>query len=140
MKKFRIILAAFIFLQCDANAQVKKFSDLVGRWEITGEELPGASLEIIDSSSMYLTYMGEKKKITGYSLDLTKSPAWFDFTLPDSSGILHVKSIVQVYGDNVMKWQLFLEEERSAYFTASRGEMMYLKKTKPVTTAVASSQ
>lgn len=121
-----------------AGAQ-KSFTDLVGKWEIVGEEMPGASLEIIDSSQIYLTYGGERRKISSATFNPRKSPAWFDFNISDSSGTLQVKTLVHVYGNGIMKWQLFIEEERPEYFTASKGEMMYLKKSAGSST-VASTQ
>jgi hypothetical protein len=120
------MLVSFTLTQI-CSAQVKSIQDLAGRWDITGEG-PGTSLEIADSASIYLTYMGEKKKITGYTVDFSKSPYWFDFTISDSSGVVHIQSLVQVFSNNTMKWQLFLDEERSPYFTASKGEIMYLKR------------
>jgi len=127
MKKSLIILFVSLFISLAGSAQVKRFQDLTGRWAIAGQDA-GAYLEVIDSSNIYLNYMGEKKKIISYSMDLSKSPSWFDFTVPDSIGVLHIKSLVQVFGDNTMKWQLFLDEERTPHFTATRGELMYLKK------------
>jgi hypothetical protein len=129
MKKCLIIIISFIFFSQAVSGQVKRFEDLIGKWDIAGEDV-GGSLEIIDSANIYLTYMDQRKKVITYSLDLTKSPVWFDFTVPDTSGILEVKSLVQVFGDNALKWQIFVDEDRSNYFTASRGELLYLKKTR----------
>ena len=130
---FHMLLAVFIFGQ-SCPAQMKNIQELSGRWDITGES-PGTSLEIADSANIFLTYMGEKKRITSYHADFTKSPYWFDFTISDSSGVMQIKSLLQVYSNNIMKWQLFLDEERTPYFTASRGEIIYLKR---MSTGVAS--
>jgi len=139
-KVYFLILTFFLGFSFISSAQVKRFQDLVGRWDIVGEDLPGASLEIQDSTTIYLTYMGEKKKIIHYTIDFSKSPCWFDFTIPDSNSIIPVKSLVQVFGDNAMKWQIFLDEDRSPYFTSSRGELMYLKKTNIATGSVVKAQ
>ncbi len=138
MKKILIGIVA-IFFSHPGIGQVKKFQDLIGHWDIATEDA-GASLEFIDSSTIYLTFMGEKKKIIKYSIDYSKSPSWFDFTVQDSTSVIHVTSLVQLFGDNTMKWQIFLDEERSPYFTASRGEILYLKKSKPVGPIIAKLQ
>jgi hypothetical protein len=126
------------------KAQIKTYAELVGKWEIVGEGMQGATLEIIDSSNIYLTYDGQRKKAHSISLDTRRNPAWFDFSVPDSTdstpGDLRIKTLLQVYGNGVMKWQLFLDDERSEYFTASKGEMFYLKKSKAETGAVASQE
>ena len=140
MKKILLIIFSVFTLSSTGFGQIKKFQDLLGRWEIVGEDMPGASLEVIDSTQIFLTYQDEKKQVIDYTLDLTKSPAVFDFSLADSSGKIKVYSIIQIFGNGVMKWQLFLDEDRSYYFTASRGELMYLKKTKPVSAAVVKAQ
>ena len=122
-----------------AQAQVKSFRDIIGKWEIVAQDMPGASLEVIDSTKIFLTYGGEKRQVTEATLNTKKSPAWFDFRIADSSGTLQVKTLIHVYGDGVMKWQLFVEEERPEFFTSTKGELMYLKKVSE-TSAVAKSQ
>ena len=139
MKKLLFILVIISSLGLTGSAQLKKIQELTGRWIIAGED-PGSYLEIVDSANIYLNYMGERKKIINYTADFTKTPGWFDFTVPDSSGVLHIKSLVQVFGDNTMKWQLFLDEDRTTYFTAQKGELLYLKKTAIPGSAVAKSQ
>ena len=120
--------------------QQKQFKDLVGRWEIVGEKDDSASLEVIDSSTIILSYMGEKKKIIDYKIDFQKSPIWFDFSTVDSaSSIVAVKSILEMLNDNMLKWQLFLDEDRTDHFSSTKGELFYLRKAKPaITTGVAS--
>jgi len=44
-----------------------------------------------------------------------------------------VKSILEILNDNMIKWQLFVDEERSPHFSSTKGEMFYLRKVKPVT-------
>jgi hypothetical protein len=127
MKRLSFILSFFLFAGLAIHAQLRSFKDLVGKWEIVGE-LPGASLEVIDSTQIFLTYGGERKQVTEAVLNTAKSPAWFDFRIADSTGTLQVKTLIHVYGDGVMKWQLFVEEERPQFFTSARGELMYLKK------------
>ena len=85
MKKLITLFASLIILISVEAQQAKKFKDIVGRWEIAGEQNAGASLEIVDSTTMLLTYMGETKKISDIKIDFTKSPAWLDFTASDTS-------------------------------------------------------
>lgn len=79
MKKSIFLLGALVLFSTLAFCQVKKFQDILGRWEIAGEQNAGASLEIIDSNTMVLTYKGETRKISNVKIDFSKSPAWVDF-------------------------------------------------------------
>src|SRR5215203_2660740 len=139
MKKIFLMLIV-LFAGLQAFNQQKQFKDLVGRWEIVGEQGDSASLEVIDSSTIILSYMGEKKKIIDYKIDFQKSPIWFDFSTVDSaSSIVAVKSILEMVNDNMLKWQLFLDEDRTEHFSPTKGELFYLRKAKPaITTGVAS--
>ena len=110
----------------------KNFKDLIGRWEIMDQQGFNATLEIIDSSTILLCYNGEKKKIIDYKIDFTKSPIWFDFSTSDTSSVVTVKSILEILNDNMIKWQLFVDEERTPHFSSTKGEMFYLRKAKPV--------
>jgi hypothetical protein len=134
MKGLLIILFSTISML--ANSQVKKFKDIVGTWEISGEQK--ASLQVVDSTTIILHYMGEKKTITNYTFDFTKTPIWFDFSTTDSGSVLHVKSLLMVLGDDMIKWQLFIDEERPAHFSSTKGELLYLRKSKP-TSVMASN-
>lgn len=126
----RIIAAATLsfLIGKTVYSQPPKFQDIVGTWNVVGEQGTGASLQIIDSNTIILTYMGEKKSITNYSIDFSKTPCWFDFSAKDSASVLHVKSLMQKVGDDVLKWQLFVEEDRAPYFTSNKGELLYLRK------------
>ena len=139
MKQVLIVMAACL-LSISASTQIKKFGDIIGIWDITGEQNAGASLQIIDSSTIVLTYMGERKNITDYKIDFTKSPIWFDFSTKDSTSTLQVKSLLQILGDNMIKWQLFVDEDRPDHFSSSKGELFYLKRSKSnITSAVVSN-
>jgi len=121
--------------------QQKQFKDLVGRWEIVGEKDDSASLEVIDSSTIILSYMGEKKRIIDYKIDFQRSPIWFDFSTSDSSSVIVVKSLLEVMNDSMIKWQLFVDEDRTEHFSSTKGELYYLRKAKPVaiTTAIVNN-
>ena len=120
-----------LFTGTEAFNQQKQLKDLIGRWEIVGEQSDSASLEIIDSSTIILNYMGERKKIIEYKIDFQRSPIWFDFSTGDSSSTVMVKSLLEVMNDNMIKWQLFVDEDRTAHFSSTKGELYYLRKAKP---------
>jgi hypothetical protein len=132
MKKIFVMLI-ILFAGTQAFNQQKQFKDLVGRWEIVGDQEDSASLEVIDSSTIILSYMGEKKKIIDYKIDFQKSPIWFDFSTGDSSSTIVIKSLLEIMNDNMIKWQLFVDEDRTDHFSSSKGELYYLRKAKPVT-------
>jgi len=130
MKKIFFVLMT-LFAGTQAFNQQKQLKDLVGRWEIIGEQSDSASLEIIDSSTIILNYMGERKKIIEYKIDFQRSPIWFDFSTGDSSSTVVVKSLLEVMNDSMIKWQLFVDEDRTEHFSSTKGELYYLRKAKP---------
>ena len=130
MKKIFFVLM-ILFTGTEAFNQQKHLKDLIGRWEIIGEQGDSASLEIIDSSTIILNYMGERKKIFEYKIDFQRSPIWFDFSTGDSSSTVMVKSLLEVMNDNMIKWQLFVDEDRTEHFSSTKGELYYLRKAKP---------
>jgi hypothetical protein len=130
MKRMIIITGILVFLGTTGFGQQKKLKDLIGRWEIVGEQNDSASLEVIDSSTIILSYMGEKKRIIDYKIDFQKSPIWFDFSTSDSSSVVVVKSLLEIMNDNMIKWQLFVDEDRTDHFSSTKGELYYLRKAK----------
>ena len=139
MKQIFMVMAACLSV-ISASAQIKKFGDIIGIWDIAGEQNAGASLQIIDSATIVLTYMGERKNITDYKIDFAKSPIWFDFSTKDSISTLQVKSLLQILGDDIIKWQLFVEEDRPDHFSSTKGELFYLKRSKSnITSTVVSN-
>lgn len=134
MKRIICAIGLSMMITLGANAQTSttRFQDIIGNWEIVGEGDAGAGLQVIDSNTIILTYMGEARKLTDYKMDLSKSPCWFDFWAEDSSSVIQVKSILKKEGNDVIKWQLFIDEERSPHFTASKGELLYLRRTKQI--------
>ena len=126
-----VIAGILVFLGTTGFGQQKKLKDLIGRWEIVGEQNDSASLEVIDSATIILNYMGEKKKIVDYKIDFQRSPIWFDFSTSDSSSVVLVKSLLEIMNDNMIKWQLFVDEDRTDHFSSTKGELYYLRKAKP---------
>jgi hypothetical protein len=140
MKKMMIVTGMFILMGSTGFSQQKKFNDLIGRWEIVGDQNTKAALEIIDSTNIILIYDGEKKKIMDCKIDFSKSPIWFDFSTEDTTSPVSIKSLLQVINDNMIKWQLFVDENRPEYFSATKGDLFYLRKVKSdVTAAVAAN-
>jgi len=133
-----VMMSAFIAL---TGYSQKNLKDLVGRWEIIDQQGTNATLEIIDSAAILLSYNGEKKKIIDYKIDFTKSPIWFDFSTGDTtSATVMVKSLIEIMNDNMIKWQLFIDEDRTDHFSSTKGELFYLRKAKPViSTAIVSN-
>jgi hypothetical protein len=137
MKKILLIIP-IAFATISGFGQ-KKFTDLVGHWEIVDQNTH-ASLDIVDSSNIILSYNGEKKTITDLKIDFQKVPVWFDFSTEDSSSsIVMIKSLIETVNENLIKWQLFIDEDRTDHFSSTKGELFYLRKVKPiVTTAIVS--
>lgn len=121
----------------EGSGKQKTLTDLVGVWEFTGEDNAGAYLEIIDSTNIILVYNGEKRKILDYKIDFQKSPIWFDFTTSDTSSVVSIKSLLEITNDNILKWQLFVDEERTPFFSSTKGEIVYLRKSKTTATTAA---
>ncbi|HET9746071.1 MAG TPA: hypothetical protein VFP97_10175 [Chitinophagaceae bacterium] len=134
MKKI-VFVVALAFLAIKGVSQQKKLKDLVGRWEIASDQNSVASLEVIDSANIILSYNGEKIKLTDYKIDFSKTPIWFDFTTGTGDSAVNVKTLIEIVSDNLIKWQLFVDEERTPYFTSTKGELFFLRKAK--TTAIA---
>ena len=131
MKRMIAIAGILVFLGTTGFGQQKKLKDLIGRWEIVGEQNDSASLEVIDSSTIILSYMGETKKIIDYKIDFQRSPIWFDFSTGDSNSTVVVKTLLEIMNDSMIKWQLFVDEERTDHFSSTKGELYYLRKVKP---------
>lgn len=129
MKNILFLLALSLFA-VKGISQQKQLKDLVGRWEIASDQIKAASLEVIDSSNVTLFYNGEKLKLTDYKIDFTKSPIWFDFSTGSGDSAVSVKSLIEIVSDTMIKWQLFVDEDRTPYFSASKGELFFLRKAK----------
>lgn len=130
MKRILLITGIVTLLGVTGFSQQKKLKDLVGRWEIVGEQNMQASLDVIDSSTIVLVYMGETRKIVDYKFNFEKSPIWFDFSTEDSASVVTVKSLLEIVNDNMIKWQLFVDEGRPDYFSSTKGDLFYLRKVK----------
>lgn len=129
MKKLLGVLVLWA-LSYSALAQQKGFALLAGNWEAVDSENSSGGLEIVDSTKIFLVYGDEKKAVSSFKIDFSKSPAWFDFTIKDSTQILQLKSLVQFINDDLIQWQVFESDVRPAHFTQSGGQMVYLRRKK----------
>ena len=149
MKKFFIVVAATVLFSSNGFSQLssnsfnqvssnnfnpaKKFQNMIGSWEIIGEQDAGGGLEIIDSATILIRFMGEEKKLLEYKIDFSKSPYWFDFKAKDTTGVSNFKSLLEFISDDTLKWQIFTDGERSSHFTSASGDLFYLKRARPKT-------
>jgi hypothetical protein len=116
-----------VFLSLSVFSQKISIKSLIGRWETAD----GAGLEFIDSSRIFVTYGTERKPILSYQADFSKSPCWFDFVIKDSAQQLSkLKSLILLDGNDVLKWQVFEDEERPANFTSGKGDIVVLRRKK----------
>ena len=128
MKKFFCVLMFYTFISIAAGAQFRSIQHLMGKWEAVDAENSSGALEVIDSNKIYLVYGQEKKAISSFKIDFSKSPAPFDFTIKDSSETRDLKSLLQFINDDLIQWQVFESEIRPAHFTQSGGQLVYLRR------------
>lgn len=116
-----------VLFNLSAAAQTTCIKNLVGKWETSD----GAGLEIIDSTKIFVVYGDERKPVLSYKADFSKSPCWFDFVVTDTAQKPStMKSILLLQGNDVLKWQVFDDEDRSADFAADKGEIVILRRKK----------
>jgi len=131
MKKILILLSALVYFSSGSFGQANKFQSMVGLWEMVGEQESGGGLQIKDSSTISIRFMGEEKTILRYNIDFSKSPIWFDFSCRDTATVSNFKSLIEFVGDDTLKWQIFTDGERADHFTSRSGELFYLKRVRP---------
>ena len=136
MKKILVAAVVMVLVNFNGFGQAKKFQKMVGSWEIVGGQDVNGGLEVIDSTTILIRFMGEEKKLIEYKIDFSKSPYWFDFTAIDTTAVSNFKSLLEFVNDDMLKWQVFVDEERADHFTSSRGELFYLKRAAPKPGAV----
>lgn len=125
MKKVIVALVLFLTIGVVANAQKKyDFESLKGSWRNSS----GAGLDIVDSNTIYIVYGTQKKQVTRSRADFSKSPAWFDLAVKDSSHVVTLKSLLLFVNEDLIQWQVFDSETRPAYFSMSKGDMLFLKR------------
>jgi hypothetical protein len=125
MKKTVSALVLMLVFAMGARAQQHSFKNLVGRWE----SADGAGIEVLDSARIFLLYNGDKKQISSYETNFSRTPCWFDFTVRDSAENINMKSLLLFVNDELLQWQIF-EGERPSNFSVDKGTMVYLKRKK----------
>ncbi len=125
MKKMMVTLVLFLSLGLMAEAQkIYSFDNLKGSWR----NRSGAGLDIVDSTTIYIVY-GTQRKLVNYSrADFSKSPVWLDLAVKDSARVTTLKSLLLFVNDDLLQWQVFDTETRPAYFSTSKGDMLFLKR------------
>ena len=126
--KQHLIAACLLLTSTIAIGQNRSIESLKGVWQVVSENHESAGLEVVDSTRIYLVYADDKKAITSYKADFTKTPAWFDFTVKDSTQEVHFKSLLQFVNDDLVQWQVFEGEIRPVLFASDRGDLLYLKR------------
>jgi hypothetical protein len=125
MKKVIVALVLFLTIGVIANAQRKySFENLKGSWRNSN----GAGLDIVDSNTIYIVYGTQKRQVSRSRADFSKSPAWFDLAVKDSSHVVTLKSLLLFVNENLLQWQVFDSETRPAYFSTTNGDMLFLKR------------
>ena len=130
MKTFIVVMLLGLFSFNNLSAQTRDIRQLIGKWEAVDSENQKGGLEVVDSSTIYLVFGTEKKRIASYKADFTKSPVWFDFVIKDESNTLQLKSLILFVNDDVIQWQVSEGDVRPANFSQTNGEMMYLRRKK----------
>jgi hypothetical protein len=130
MKTFIVVMLLGLFSFNNLSAQTRDIRQLIGKWEAVDSENQKGGLEVVDSSTIYLVFGTEKKRIASYKADFTKSPVWFDFVIKDESNTLQLKSLILFVNDDLIQWQVSEGDVRPANFSQTNGEMMYLRRKK----------
>jgi len=148
MKKSILIASIGVFLSLISIGQShlanlnetpgKNFKSMIGLWEIVGEQDSKGALEIIDSATILIRFMGEEKKLLNYKIDFSKSPFWFDFSTRDTVSTQSFKCLIDFVNEDMLKWEVF-DGERSEHFTASTGDLFYLKRVRSKSNKFVSS-
>ncbi len=119
------LLACFVFSN-SSFGQNLSWKDLTGRWE--GAD--GGGIEVVDSSKVYLIYGSQRKQLSSYKVDFSKTPAWFDFTVTDSSQTMNMRSLLLMVNNDLLKWQVFEDDNRPVHFSSDNGDLLYLRRKK----------
>lgn len=130
MKKKWLAASLGTIFSVMAMAQQKFPNQLIGQWEGLQKDA-SSGLEFTGTDSVYLFYNNEKKIATQVQLDASKNPIWFDFTIEDGTEQIQIKSLLIVFNEGLLKWQVFTQEARPAHFTQNGGETMFLRRKKP---------
>ena len=127
MKVVIIAVCTLLITSLETVAQKRNMQDLRGIWEAMGKNKNGG-LQVVDSTEIYLVYGTHKMQVIQWHADFSKTPAWIDFTVEDSTREIRLKSLLQFIDDDLIQWQIFYEGARPVIFASGRGDMVYLRK------------
>jgi hypothetical protein len=127
MKRGVVVLLSLFFFINTVAAQSQNIKSLVGRWEAVDKDNAGGGIEIVDSSRIFLVFGKDRKPIVSFNADFSKTPAWFDFTIKDTTGNTKFQSLLQVINEDLIQWQLF-DGTRPSNFSTAQGEILFLRR------------
>jgi hypothetical protein len=135
MKKIMVLCVVVILTFNLSYSQNKNIQTLVGMWECTDQQNDQGSLEILDSSKIFISYMGEKKQVINYKIDFSKTPYWFSLTIKDNDQIISIKSFLYFVDDNNIKWEIFLADASGNNMMDNSSEVVMLRRKGNATAA-----
>ena len=133
MKKIMVLCVVGILTFNLSYSQNKNIQALVGMWECTDQQNDQGSLEILDSSKIFISYMGEKKEVLNYKIDFSKTPYWFSLTLKDKDQTINIKSFLYFVDDNNVKWEIFLADASGNNMLDNSSEVVMLRRKSTAT-------
>ena len=128
MKKILVLCAAIILTFNLTYSQHKNIQTLVGMWECTDQQNDQGALEFLDSSKVFISYMGEKKQVLDYKIDFSKTPYWFSLSIKDNEQIINIKSFLYFMDDNNIKWEILLAEASGNNMMDNSSEVIMLRR------------
>ena len=97
-------------------------------WECTDQQNDQGALEFLDSSKIFISYMGEKKQVINYKIDFSKTPYWFSLSIKDNDQIINIKSFLYFVDDNNIKWEIFLADASGNNMMDNSSEVVMLRR------------
>ena len=128
MKKIMILCAAIILTFNLSYSQNRNIQTLVGMWECTDQQNDHGALEFLDSSKIFISYMGEKKQVINYKIDFSKTPYWFSLSIKDNDQIINIKSFLYFMDDNNIKWEILLADASGNNMIDNSSEFVMLRR------------
>jgi hypothetical protein len=134
MKLKIIFTGLFTFLIFSFTIAQAKISDkLIGKWEGIDSLNVTGSLEFLDSINIVVTIPNQSLPPASYFIDTAKSPLWFDINFKTGNDVYKMKGLLEFIDEDTLKWQIFLNSERSSSFKDEKSEnTIILKRNKPV--------
>ena len=135
MKKIMVLCAAIILTLNLSYSQSRNLQNLMGMWECKDQQNEQGGFEFLDSSNIFITYMGEKKEVVNYKIDFSKTPYWFSLSIKDNDQIVNIKSFLYFMDDNNVKWEIFLADASGNNMMDNSSEVVMLRRKNIATTA-----